>query len=61
MQCKHCKKEKSARQISATDVQDSSTDSYLYRNKQICNDCVTDLMWEDYRVRTARNDKGEII
>jgi len=61
MKCEHCKKEKKEREISAIDVEGSSSGGYLYRNKQICNECVTDLMWEDYRVRSARNKKGELI
>lgn len=59
--CKHCKEKKGSLFGDGSDVQDSSTDRYLYRNKFICNECISDLMWEDYRVRTARDDKGDYL
>ena len=53
--CKRCKKKTDDHR---TDVQESSTDHYLYRNAILCNDCIDDLIWADYRVRTARDDNG---
>ena len=45
--------EHNERHIGECDVQESSTDKYLYRNKLICDNCVSDLMYDDYRIRSS--------
>lgn len=55
MKCELCKLEK-GRHVCAVDVQESSTDKYKYKNKTLCDDCMDDLMYEGYLVRSTNFD-----
>jgi len=44
--------ENNGRHVGECDVQESSTDKYLYRNKILCDNCVSDLAYDDYRIRS---------
>ena len=45
--------ENNGRHVGECDVQESSTDKYLYRNKILCNNCISDLAYDDYRIRSS--------